>query len=136
MCPYLQLQVLALVVPLEQHAAGSFALVEALQRLPVFLHLLHHLRAQLHHRLVVSDGEDQHVERGQAAFSQRHVALHNTRKSESYYLLHYVPAAPQYLQSLHIKVNFILNTVSHNPKYKNKYIYGCCKYPEFPKGDK
>ncbi|KAF3859673.1 hypothetical protein F7725_022072, partial [Dissostichus mawsoni] len=58
------------------HAAGSFALVEALQRLPVFLHLLHHLRAQLHHRLVMSDGEDQHVERGQAAFSQRHVFLH------------------------------------------------------------
>ncbi|KAF3859679.1 hypothetical protein F7725_022078 [Dissostichus mawsoni] len=62
--------------PKIKHAAGSFALVEALQRLPVFLHLLHHLRAQLHHRLVMSDGEDQHVERGQAAFSQRHVFLH------------------------------------------------------------
>lgn len=42
-CFYLELQVLAPVVPLKQDAALSFALVEALQSRLVLLHLLHHL---------------------------------------------------------------------------------------------
>ena len=72
---YLQLQVLAPVVPLEQNTALSFALVEALQGRLVLLHLHHHLWAQLHHGLVVTDGQDQHVVRSQAAFSHGQVTL-------------------------------------------------------------
>lgn len=77
-CSYLQLQVLAPVIPLKQDAALSFALVEALQRRLVLLHLLHHLGAQVHHRLVVTDGEDQHVVRRQTAFSHGQVTLQPT----------------------------------------------------------
>lgn len=72
---YLELQVLASVIPLKQDAALSSALVEALQGRLVLLHLLHHLWAQIHHRLVVADGQDQHVARSQAALRHRQVTL-------------------------------------------------------------
>lgn len=80
-CFYLQLQMLAPVVPLKQHTALSFALVELPQGWLVLLHLLHHLRAQVHHWLVVSDGEDQHMARSQTAFGQREVTLQNKSSS-------------------------------------------------------
>lgn len=66
---------LAPVIPLKEHTALSFALVKAPQGRLVFLHLLHHLWAQLHHRLVVTDGEDQHMLWSQCAFSQSQVTL-------------------------------------------------------------
>lgn len=66
---------LAPVIPLKQDAALSPALVEALQCRLVLLHLLHHLGAQIHHRLVVADGQDQHVAPSQAALGHRQVAL-------------------------------------------------------------
>lgn len=71
---------LAAVVPLKQHTALPFALVEAPQRRLVLLHLLHHLGAQVHHGLVVADGEDQHVAGRQGAFRQREVTLRSTTR--------------------------------------------------------
>lgn len=78
---HLQLEVLAPVVPLEQDAALPPAAVEAAQGRLVLLHLLQHLGAQLHHRLVVADGQDQHVSGGQRTLSQSQVALQHARLS-------------------------------------------------------
>lgn len=75
--PHLQLQMLAPVVPLKQDAALSFALVEVPEGRLVLLHLLHHVGAELHHRLVVADGQDQNVAGGQRAFRQSQVTLPN-----------------------------------------------------------
>lgn len=66
---------LAAVVSLEQDAAPAAARVQFPGGVFVFLQLFGRLRRQLHHRLVVSDGQEQHVVRGEAAFSQRHVTL-------------------------------------------------------------
>lgn len=77
---YLELQVLTFVVPLKQNTALSSALVEALQGRLVLLHLLHYLWAQIHHRLVVSDGQDQYVARSQAALRHRQVTLQTSEE--------------------------------------------------------
>lgn len=74
-CFYLELKVLASVIPLKQDAALSSALVEASQGRLVLLHLLHHLRAQIHHRLVVADGQDQDVARSEASLRHGQVTL-------------------------------------------------------------
>lgn len=65
---YLKLQVLAPVVPLEEHAALTAALVEAPERHLVLVHLLQNLGGQRHRGLVVPDGQDEHVARVQPAF--------------------------------------------------------------------
>lgn len=77
---YLELQVLTFVVPLKQDTALSSALVEALQGRLVLLHLLHNLRAQIHHRLVVTDRQDQYVARSQAALRHRQVTLQTSEE--------------------------------------------------------
>lgn len=74
---YLQLKMLTSVVPLKQHTALSFAFEEAPQGRLVLLHFLHHLGAQIHHGLVVADGQDQHMAGGQRTFSQSQVTLQN-----------------------------------------------------------
>ena len=73
---------LAAVVPLERDAALAPALVELVQGGLVLVHLLHHLGGQLHHRLVVADGQHQHVVGGQAALGQRQVTLGGRRTQE------------------------------------------------------
>lgn len=77
---YLELQVLTFVVPLKQDTALSSALVEALQGRLVLLHLLHYLWAQIHHRLVVTDGQDQYVARSQAALRHRQITLQTSEE--------------------------------------------------------
>lgn len=71
----LELQVLTFVIPLKQNTALSPALVEALQSRLVLLHLLHYVWAQIHHGLVVTDGQDQYVARSQAALRHCQVTL-------------------------------------------------------------
>lgn len=69
---------LAPVVPLKQNTSLSFALVEAPQSGLVLLHLLHHLAAQIHHGLIVTDGQDQDMAGRQATFGQSDVTLEQT----------------------------------------------------------
>lgn len=72
---HLKLKMLAAVIPLKQDAALAAALVQFPDGAFVFLQLVHCLRWQLHHRLVMSNRQEQHMVRGQGAFSQRHVTL-------------------------------------------------------------
>ncbi len=72
---YLQLKVLAAVVPLKQDAPLASAFTELLDSTLVFLHLFNHLRSQLHHWLVMSDGQQENMVGGETSLSQSHVTL-------------------------------------------------------------